>query len=113
MKVKDDEPGLPVIWIQLCCVEGPIPPQVLFRATEVSLLPVPLCAYVMLVGCAGGKMVPDWKLHTELPDCATTNLIDWNTLWITNSPPMPFGWVDTNGSDFPARFYRLQAGPPF
>ena len=27
---------------------------------------------------------------------ASTNLIDWNTLWTTNSPAMPFGWVDTN-----------------
>jgi hypothetical protein len=49
------------------------------------------------------------------PDYAvqgSTNLADWNTLFITNSPAMPFSWTDTNAAALPARFYRIKAGPP-
>jgi len=42
----------------------------------------------------------------------STNLADWNTLFITNSPAMPFSWTDTNTATLPARFYRIKAGPP-
>jgi hypothetical protein len=53
-----------------------------------------------------GQPGPDYAVQ------ATTNLIDWSTLWTTNSPPVPFGWIDTNTSAFPSRFYRLLVGPP-
>jgi hypothetical protein len=43
---------------------------------------------------------------------ASTNLFDWNTLWTTNSPAMPFRWVDANAGAPPVRFYRIQAGLP-
>ncbi len=43
---------------------------------------------------------------------ATTNLISWTTVWRTNSPPIPFSWVDTNAGAYFNRFYRLVAGPP-
>jgi len=36
-----------------------------------------------------------------LPDDAvqaSKNLLDWNTLFITNSPMMPFSWTDTNAA---------------
>jgi beta-galactosidase len=51
------------------------------------------------------------------PDYAiqfTTNLVaGWNTVFETNSPPLPFNWVDTNASlTNPASFYRLLIGPP-
>jgi hypothetical protein len=26
----------------------------------------------------------------------SSNLLNWSTLFITNSPPMPFSWTDTN-----------------
>ena len=54
-----------------------------------------------------GQIGPDYAVQ------ATTNLVNWSTLWTTNSPPMPFSWVDTNTSVFPFRFYRLLLGPPF
>ena len=50
------------------------------------------------------------------PDYAvlvSTNLADWNTLFITNSPPMnSFRWTDTNTAAWPIRFYRVKVGPP-
>jgi len=49
---------------------------------------------------------PDYEVQ------ASTNLVNWNTLWTTNSPPTPFGWVDTNAGVYPNRFYRLIVGPP-
>jgi hypothetical protein len=43
---------------------------------------------------------------------ASSNLVNWNTLFITNSPPMSFQWTDTNALTLPVRFYRIKVGPP-
>ena len=47
---------------------------------------------------------PDYAIQTS------TNLTDWQTLFITNSPPSPFSYTDSSVE--PMRFYRLKAGPP-
>jgi hypothetical protein len=31
---------------------------------------------------------------------------------ITNSPAMPFQWIDTNSATAPVQFYRIEVGPP-
>ena len=49
------------------------------------------------------------------PDYAvlgSSNLVNWNAMFITNSPAMPFLWTDTNAADMPAQFYRIKIGPP-
>jgi glucuronoarabinoxylan endo-1,4-beta-xylanase len=51
-----------------------------------------------------GPQGPDYTLWTS------TNLMDWQALFITNSPPIPFTVTDTNSAD-PARFYKFQIGP--
>ncbi len=43
---------------------------------------------------------------------ASSNLVNWSTLFITNSPPMSFQWTDTNAPTARAQFYRLKVGPP-
>jgi hypothetical protein len=43
---------------------------------------------------------------------ASSNLVDWSTLFISNSPLMPFSWTDTNAATLPAQFYRIKVGPP-
>jgi hypothetical protein len=48
------------------------------------------------------------------PDYAveySTNLTQWITTFITNSPAVPYVWTDTN-SAAPQRFYRIKLGPP-
>jgi hypothetical protein len=40
----------------------------------------------------------------------SANLVDWQTLFITKSPPISFTAIDTNSAD-PARFYKFQIGP--
>ncbi len=42
---------------------------------------------------------------------ASTNLIDWNTLFTTNPATLPFVWSDLTATNFPKRFYRIQLGP--
>ena len=42
---------------------------------------------------------------------ASTNLSNWATLFTTNSPTLPFTWTDSNATNFPRRFYRVQLGP--
>jgi len=51
-----------------------------------------------------GPQGPDYTLMTS------TNLVNWLTLFTTNSPPTPFTVTDTNSAD-PVRFYKFQIGP--
>lgn len=53
-----------------------------------------------------GQSGPDYAV------LGSTNLTDWNKLFTTNSPPMPFEWVDTNAALWPLQFYRVEMGPP-
>jgi hypothetical protein len=53
-----------------------------------------------------GQAGPDYAVQVS------SNLFDWNTLLITNSPLMPFQWTDTNPATLPAQFYRIKVGPP-
>lgn len=41
----------------------------------------------------------------------STNLIDWVTLYSTNSPLLPFRWIDPIAPNNAKRFYRIQLGP--
>jgi hypothetical protein len=51
-----------------------------------------------------GPQGPDYTLWTS------TNLLDWQAVFTTNSPALPYTFIDTNLTD-PARFYRFQIGP--
>ena len=42
---------------------------------------------------------------------ATTNLVGWNSVFATNSPALPFSWLDTDTNHFLQRFYRVRLGP--
>jgi hypothetical protein len=53
-----------------------------------------------------GEAGPDYAVETS------TDLTNWTTLFITNSPPMPFQWVATNAASLPAQFYQIKVGPP-
>ena len=52
-----------------------------------------------------GQAGPDYAVETS------TNLAQWSSVFITNSPVLPFAWKDTN-SAAPQRFYRVKLGPP-
>ncbi len=44
---------------------------------------------------------------------ASSNLMNWNTLFITNAAQVnAFQWTDTNAASAPAQFYRIKVGPP-
>lgn len=53
-----------------------------------------------------GDIGPDYAVQ------GSTNLADWITLFVTNSPAMPFLWTDTDTATLPAQFYRIKAGSP-
>jgi hypothetical protein len=53
-----------------------------------------------------GQVGPDYAVQSS------TNLIDWNTLLITNPISMPFDWSDTNMPSSRMQFYRIKIGPP-
>lgn len=54
-----------------------------------------------------GQTGPDYAVQMS------TNLASgsWTTILTTNSPALPFTFIDTNGSA-PAQFYRVLVGPP-
>jgi len=52
-----------------------------------------------------GQTGPDYSVQSS------TNLANWNTVFITNSPAMPFTWT-TNAGANPLQFYRIKVGPP-
>jgi hypothetical protein len=54
----------------------------------------------------GGEAGPDYAVE------GSTNLIDWSIQFVTNSPAMPFQWLDPNPATLPVQFYRIKAGPP-
>jgi len=51
-----------------------------------------------------GPEGPDYTLWTS------TDLVNWQALFTTNSPAIPFTVTDTNATD-PERFYKFQIGP--
>jgi pectin methylesterase-like acyl-CoA thioesterase len=51
-----------------------------------------------------GQSGPDYAVQ------ASTNLVDWQSVFTTNSPA--FEWTDPNTGTFPMRFYRIVVGPP-
>ena len=53
-----------------------------------------------------GQLGPDYAVQ------ASTNLVNWQSVFTTNSPAMPFQWTDPDTGAFPLRFYRIVVGPP-
>ena len=53
-----------------------------------------------------GQSGPDYGVQVS------TNLLDWSLLFVTNSPALPFTWVDKGCSNAAMRFYRIKLGPP-
>ncbi len=54
---------------------------------------------------ATGALGPDYTLWVS------TNLVNWQFLFTSNSPVSPVTLVDTNITGYSARFYRIQLGP--
>jgi hypothetical protein len=70
---------------------------------------------VASIGLANGQFTLKVSNSIAGPDYAvqaSADLINWSTLFITNSPPLLFGWTDTNATSLPAQFYRVKIGPP-
>lgn len=55
------------------------------------------------VNCAAGLT------YTVL---ASSNLVNWQPLLVTNPVTAAFNWTDFQAGNFPARSYRVQAAPP-
>jgi hypothetical protein len=52
-----------------------------------------------------GQSGPDYAIETS------TNLTQWSSVIITNSPALPFKWTDAT-TNSPQHFYRIKLGPP-
>ena len=53
-----------------------------------------------------GQSGPDYAVQ------ASTDLVNWQTVFTTNSPAMPFQWADPDTGTLLMRFYRIVVGPP-
>jgi hypothetical protein len=52
-----------------------------------------------------GDFGPDYSVQ------ASTNLVDWATVFATNQPVLPFVWTDPDAAAYPTRYYRVQLSP--
>jgi len=52
-----------------------------------------------------GDFGPDYFIE------ASTNLLNWNSVFATNSPLLPVLWRDLENTNFTQRFYRIRLGP--
>jgi hypothetical protein len=71
-------------------------------APGLALIPATTGQFAFSVSGTAG---PDYLIQ------ASTNLINWTTLYATSSPALPFVWVDSQRTLFPRRFYRALLGP--
>jgi pectate lyase len=53
-----------------------------------------------------GDVGPDYAVQNS------SNLMNWNTLFITNPAVMPFTWSTNTAGNVPSQFYRIKVGPP-
>ncbi len=74
------------------------------RPVEPSLQSVSLSGSALQFQIAGDAG-PDYTVQ------ASTNLVNWTPLLITNPPVLPFSWSDPNTTNYPLRFYRVLLGP--
>ena len=52
-----------------------------------------------------GNTGPDYTIQ------ASTNLTSWDSIVTSNSPALPYFWMDTDSKSYPFRFYRVRLGP--
>lgn len=70
---------------------------------------------IPMMSVSGGQLVlqvsgasgPDYQIQSS------TDLVNWNAVFTTNSPPMPFVWTNNISAGPPMNFFRVQVGPPF
>jgi len=83
-------------------------------ATQSFLVTVTRPAVPTLVPAATNGSLGFWITGDTGPDYtieSSTNLTSWSFVSTTNSPALPWYWVDTNAHDSPLRFYRAVLGP--
>jgi hypothetical protein len=66
---------------------------------------VPILTRGQIGFLVSGQTGPDYAVQSS------TNLASWNTVFIANSPAMPFSWSTNTGAN-PIQFYRILTGPP-
>jgi len=80
-----------------------------FQVVVNPLTPPVLSAPALAGGQVGftinGQPGPDYAVQ------GSSNLVNWDTLLITNSPALPFTW-GLNPGVLPGQFYRIKIGPP-
>ncbi len=75
----------------------------------VSAIPAPVISNVSLSnGFFGFQITGSTGMNYTIQ--SSTNLLDWETIGITNPSTLPFQWTDTNAADG-GHFYRLLLGP--
>jgi hypothetical protein len=52
-----------------------------------------------------GDAGPDYTIE------ASTNLVDWEAVFTTNAPAMPFSWGEPSATNLSPRFYRVWLEP--
>jgi len=102
-------------WITIQVSDNGMPPLSATQSFWVKVLPVsrpslslPLWQDSQFVLTVNGDAGLDYTIQAS-PDLTEPG--NWQTLFSTSSPPLPFTWADTNTGDSTQRFYRILLGP--
>jgi hypothetical protein len=80
---------------------------------KVNPLTLPAVSSVTFAGGQVTLQVTNSQIGPDYAVLGSSNLFNWSTLFITNSPPTNyFQWTDPNAATAPAQFYRIKIGPP-
>jgi pectin methylesterase-like acyl-CoA thioesterase len=74
-------------------------------ASKPSLGSVSFSGNQLSITVNGGTVGPDYVVEVS------SNLTDWQTLVMSNTPPEPFLFTDTNNQTAPAKYYRIKLSP--
>jgi hypothetical protein len=79
--------------------------SVFVNALTAPAVSVPQISGGLLSLSVTGQIGPDYAIQSS------TNLLNWDTLWVTNPSATSFNWTTNIGTQ-PLQFYRVKTGPP-
>ena len=102
-------------WVQVRVSDNGTPALSATQSFRVTVLPVPKPVLGSLFWSSAqfglsvsGDFGLDYTIQASTNLCESSN---WVTVFVSNSPALPFTFTDTNTSSFPQRFYRVRLGP--
>ena len=98
--------------VKLAVADNGVPSQSATESFSVNVLrPANPTLHVLSRGNGGFQLLVSGDVGPDYALLASTNLVDWEPLLLTNSPAMPLLLSDPTRGGNDRRFYRVRMGP--